>query len=371
MNIIAEIGTAHGGSLEKAYSLIDAAVESGADSIKFQWVYADEILHPDTGFVKLPGGNIRLYDRFRQLEVEPQFFEKCLEYTHSKGARFVCSPFGMRSLHELCDIHPDAIKIASPEVNYVQLLEETVECAKGVPVILSSGVSRYEDLDAAVSILKKNPLTVLHCITSYPAPENEYNVMCVKTFKERYGVETGISDHSLSPILVPVLTTAFGGSAIEKHITLSKKTDGLDDPVALEPEEFATMVHCVHQTEAVLNRWNKESAASGNDLSSDCLNEIINQLAEQFGIQKVLEACGDGIKTLAPSEEANYGRTNRSLHYMNSFEKGHVIVREDIGILRTEKILTPGIAPSRLNDVLGKTLTRTVTSGEGVQEGDW
>ena len=98
MKIIAEIGTSHGGDLEKAKKLIDCAAESGADYIKFQWVYADEILHPNTGFVNLPTGKIPLYDRFRELEVEPGFFEECLRYTHEKGAKFTCSPFGLRSL---------------------------------------------------------------------------------------------------------------------------------------------------------------------------------------------------------------------------------------------------------------------------------
>ena len=79
MIVVAEIGTSHNGSVEKAYSLIDAACDAGADVVKFQWVYASEILHPDTGFVKLPGGNIRLYDRFRSLEVPFDFYEKCLE----------------------------------------------------------------------------------------------------------------------------------------------------------------------------------------------------------------------------------------------------------------------------------------------------
>ena len=80
MKIIAEIGTSHGGNLSKAKDLIDCALENGADFVKFQWVYADEILHPETGFVNLPGGKIRLYDRFRELEVKPKFFAECLEY---------------------------------------------------------------------------------------------------------------------------------------------------------------------------------------------------------------------------------------------------------------------------------------------------
>ncbi|MBP5158456.1 MAG: N-acetylneuraminate synthase family protein, partial [Treponema sp.] len=140
MTVIAEIGTAHAGSLDKAFALIDAAADAGADCVKFQWVYADEILHPDTGFVKLPGGTVRLYDRFRELEVDTSFFSSGLDYAHQKGVLFACSPFGLRSLEELVALHPDAIKIASPEVNHTPLLEACAAYYGKIPIILSSGV---------------------------------------------------------------------------------------------------------------------------------------------------------------------------------------------------------------------------------------
>ena len=115
VHISAEIGTSHGGSLEKAFQLIDAAVSAGADSVKFQWVYAHEILHPNTGLVQLPGGAVPLYQRFQQLEVAPTFFKQVRDYAKSKGCGFICSPFGLQSLEELVAISPDAIKIASPD----------------------------------------------------------------------------------------------------------------------------------------------------------------------------------------------------------------------------------------------------------------
>lgn len=376
MTIIAEIGTSHGGNLDKAYRLIDAAKEAGADCVKFQWVYADEILHENTGFVKLPTGNIRLYDRFKELECPADFYRSCMEYSRNQGLLFACSPFGLRSLNELADLEPDAIKIASPEVNHIPLLKACAEYYGKIPIILSSGVSKLGDLEKAVSILisaasgkyadlnrtkiKKTidkPLTLLHCITSYPAPEEEYNVRCVKTLSEIFGLPTGISDHSLDPVLVPVLTTAMGGTMIEKHITLSKETDGLDDPVALDPEQFFLMVHAVHQAEAVLNRY-----GSG---------EIFRQLEHEFENEKIKKILGNGIKKLAPAEEANYGRTNRSLHYLRSMKKGERISEKDIGVLRTEKILTPGIGPEFLEVVIGKTLTADVENGAGVKLEDF
>ena len=390
MTIIAEIGTAHGGSLDKAFALIDAAAEAGADAVKFQWVYAEEILHPDTGFVALPGGKVRLYDRFKALEVPPSFFADCLAYTHKKGMLFACSPFGIRSLHELAAIKPDAIKIASPEVNHTPLLQECASYYRRIPLIISSGVSKLGDIEKAIDILEGSngtqekdctlplaPLTLLHCLTFYPAPESEYNVRCVDTLHRVFGIPTGISDHSLDPVLVPVLSTMTGGCMIEKHITLSRKTDGLDDPVALEPAQFAQMVHAVHQTEVLLARYGREAQArglaEGATIGSGALAltpaqaEIIKQLADEYGEAKVHTVLGSGIKRLAESERANYGRTNRSLHYVHAMHKGERIQAEDIAVLRTEKVLTPGIAPDFTDTVTGAVLHRDVSAGAGVQ----
>lgn len=358
--IIAEIGTSHEGSIDKAKALVDAAYNAGADAIKFQWVYADEILHPDTGFVKLPTGNIPLYERFRQLECPELFYKELLDYVHSKGCKFCCSPFGLRSLDELLEIKPDIVKIASPELNHYKMLEALADYRKGrekdIPVILSSGVSTLSDIEKAIDIIGTDNVSLLHCITSYPAPEEEYNLKVIKNLKNILGIECGVSDHSLDPILVPVLSIAIGGSIIEKHITLSHKTMGLDDPVALEEEQFAMMVHVVHQTEAAIRHY-------GNELG---LEKAIDQLSEQFGKEKVIAVLGTGIKKLAPAEKANYGRTNRSLHVMHNMNAGDVLKESDIGILRTEKILTPGMSPEYYDLVIGKSLSRNVSGGQGL-----
>ena len=357
MKIIAEIGTSHGGDLEKAKKLIDCAAESGADYIKFQWVYADEILHPNTGFVNLPTGKIPLYDRFRELEVEPSFFEECLRYTHEKGAKFTCSPFGLRSLEELLAIKPDAIKIASPELNHIPLLKKLAEYRKtyDIPVIISSGVSKLADIEEALSILGRENITLLHCITSYPAPEEEYNLNLIPNLAAIFGVPCGVSDHSLDPVLVPSIASSVGGTMIEKHITLSKETDGLDDPVALTGEQFALMSHCIHQCEAAFRQYGENAK-----------NYILKQLESEYGerVQKIL---GSGIKKLAPAEEANYGRTNRSLHFMREMKAGEVINIEDIAVLRTEKVLSVGLHPRFLDNVIGSKLSRDVQNGEGVK----
>lgn len=363
--IIAEIGTSHSGSLTKAFELIDTAVDSGADAVKFQWVYADEILHPNTGFVNLPTGNIRLYDRFKELEVSKSFYEQTLNYAHKKGVKFICSPFGLKSLSELLDINPDAIKIASPELNHFPMLNALSERRKNqqkkIDVIISSGVSTLSDIEKALQILGYENVSLLHCITSYPAPETEYNVRLVKNLHNIFGIETGISDHSLDPVLVPCLSTAMGGTIIEKHITLSKTTDGLDDPVALTKEQFTAMTQAVHQCETVLSHYGNERGVL----------EIIKQMESQYGDEKVKAVLGSGVKTLAPSEKNNYGKTNRSLHYLKSLRAGSKIKDSDIGTLRTEKILTSGISSEFLPILLNKTLSSDVKNGDGVRLEDF
>ncbi len=356
IDIIAEIGTAHGGNIEKARALIEAAAEAGADSIKFQWVYADEILHPETGFVNLPGGKTRLYDRFRALEVSADFFAECAKIVHERKKKFVCSPFGIKSLRALIELKPDAIKIASPELNHIPLLTELSEIRKNVPisVIVSTGVSRLFDIEKALEILGTKDVTLLHCITSYPAPEDEYNLRVIPNLSQIFGVPCGVSDHSLDPVLVPSLCAAVGGRMIEKHITLSRKDSGLDDPVALESEQFSLMVHAVRQCEACFRQY-------GEGASEYIKRELSSEYGER--IEKIL---GSGIKTLAPSEKENYRRTNRSLHFLREMKSGETIKNEDIGVLRTEKMLSVGLHPLFLPEIAGAKLVKDAKNGEGV-----
>ena len=348
--IIAEIGTAHGGSLNKAKELIAAAAEAGASCAKFQIVFADEILHPKSGLVELPGGKIPLYERFKSLELPLGFFEEAKRECELRGLVFLCSVFCKRSAWMLRELEPAAVKIASPELNHFPLIEE---CARfGVPLILSTGVSKLEDIERAVSVCKKaapcSRAALLHCITAYPAPEDEYNVRAVSFLNKRFLLPCGISDHSLDPILVPALSVACGACAIEKHICLSKDAGGLDDPVALDPAQFGAMAKAL-----------QEAAGKRPE-------EIIAELKAEYGDERVERILGKEEKRLAPSEEANYGRTNRSLHFMRGMKAGEVVAESDVAILRTEKNLAPGISPLYLSQVIGARLARDVDDGEGV-----
>ncbi|MCX7029336.1 MAG: N-acetylneuraminate synthase family protein, partial [Spirochaetes bacterium] len=245
--VVAELGTGHLGSPKHARELVDAAAEAGADCAKFQLVYADEILHPLSGAVDLPTGRVELYQRFRELELPVSFFAELKRYVESKGLLFLCSPFGLRSARELRSLGVAALKIASPELNHLPLLEEAA--GYGLPLLLSSGVSTLADIERALAVTGRERVVLLHCVTAYPAPEDEYNVSLLANLHAVFGVEVGLSDHSLDPVLVPALAVLHGARVVEKHFTLSRGGSGLDDPIALEPGPFARMVRGIRETE--------------------------------------------------------------------------------------------------------------------------
>jgi sialic acid synthase SpsE len=359
--IIAELGTSHGAEAGKARDLIDAAAESGAGCVKFQMFYADEILHPNTGQVKLPGGMIRLYDTFKKLETAPGFFAGAKEYAEKQGLLFLCTPFGERSAAELASLDPALFKIASPELNYTALLARIAAYKK--PVLLSTGVSRLGDIEEALETLRGAggcaadgallpqglPVCLLHCVTAYPAPETDYNLRVLRSLRAVFGVSAGVSDHSLDPELVPCLAIAMGGLVIEKHFCLSRTDGGLDDPIALPPAEFRRMVLAVKRAAGM------ESGA------------LVAELARERGTALVEAVLGDGVKRLAASERANYERTNRSLHALRDIERGEIFRADMLGVLRTEKILRPGLPPSWAERITGRTARQFIPAGEGIR----
>jgi sialic acid synthase SpsE len=347
--IIAEIGTSHGGDAVKAKELIAAAAEAGADCVKCQIVFADEILHPKTGLVSLPGGEKPLYEVFKGLEQGEEFYKMMKEEAENRRLVFLSSVFGSKSAALFQKLQPKAVKIASPELNYTAMVENIA--LWGIPVYLSTGVSTLGDIETAVALLrgKAASITLLHCITAYPAPPQEYNVRILPHLAGIFGLPVGISDHSLDPVLVPVLGTAMGAAALEKHLCLSRQGTGLDDPVALEPSGFSVMVAAV-----------RRAATMDGD-------EVIQELKGHFNPDLVEQTLGSGIKALSPSEEANYGRTNRSIHALVDIAEGQIIEESMIRALRTEKILRPGLEPRWEKTIVGRKAQKAIPAGEGIR----
>jgi sialic acid synthase SpsE len=265
---------------------------------------------------------------------------------------FLCSPFGIQSARELRDLQPEFIKIASPELNFTALLKEIA--SYGLPVLLSTGVSTLGDIEDALSILKgaggeSAGVCLLHCVTSYPAPAEDYNLRVLKSLRQVFGCSVGISDHSMEAELTPVLAVAMGAAVIEKHFCLSRSDPGLDDPIALPPSGFTRMVQSVREASKTESR------------------EVLARMYRERG-QKLVEAVlGDGVKRLAPSEKANYERTNRSIHAVRDIKPGEIIQRDMIAPLRTEKILRPGLPPSWEAAIIGRKASCFIPSGEGIR----
>jgi sialic acid synthase SpsE len=345
--VIAELGTSHNGDIAKARKMIDAAGETGAGCVKFQMVFADEILHPNTGEVTLPGGKIRLYDKFKALETPPEFYKEIKEYAQSLGLIFLCTPFGLKSASLLHELKPKFVKIASPELNFTGLLEEIAGWK--LPVLLSSGVSRLCDIETAIEIFQKENVCLLHCVTSYPAPLTDYNLKVLPNLAAIFGVSVGVSDHSSESEIIPALSICMGACVIEKHFCLSRDDPGLDDPIALPPKDFAQMVRAV-----------RKAAEAG-------LEETLKFYRREKGDSLIDQILGNGVKELAPSEKANYRYTNRSIHALRDIAPGEILKKGDYAVLRTEKNLRPGMEPCREKELEGKTARNFIPAGEGIR----
>ncbi|MDR1389138.1 MAG: N-acetylneuraminate synthase family protein [Treponema sp.] len=348
--IIAELGTSHGGDAVKAGELVRAAAEAGADCVKCQIVYADEILHPKSGLVPLPGGAVPLYETFKKLEQPPEFYANIKECAEKAHVRFLASPFGPKSAAILRELSPWAVKIASPELNYLELLRETGSW--GVPVFLSGGVSTLGDIETALGTVRaagSGALTLLHCVTAYPAPCEDYNLRIVANLSHIFGVEAGVSDHSTDPLIVPLTGLYAGMTVLEKHFCLSRSHGGLDDPVALEPPAFALMCREL------------ERAAAADRA------ELLRELERSYGAALINAVLGTGVKVLAPSEKENYGRTNRSLHARAAINAGETLTADLVGVLRSEKKLRPGLPPCWKDLVIGRRARLPIPNGEGIR----
>ena len=299
----------------------------------------------------MPGGDIRLFDIFKNLEVKTDFYAFVKEYVEKAGLLFLATPFGPKSLAVLHSLQPAFVKIASPELNYTALLRSIA--AWNIPALLSSGVSRLGDIETALDILdetgtRRTSLCLLHCVTAYPAPPSEYNLSVLPYLQGIFGINTGVSDHSTDSTLIPLLAIAQGAAVIEKHFCLSRSGGGLDDPIALPPAEFAEMCHAVRAAQTL------DSA------------EIIRQVTAKTGDALVQSILGDGIKKLAPAEKANYQHTNRSIHAVRLIQAGEKFTVDNIAVLRTEKILRPGLPPCYYEKLIGHSAGRDIPAGEGV-----
>jgi N,N'-diacetyllegionaminate synthase len=266
--IIAEAGVNHNGSIYLAKKLIDVAVNSGADAVKFQTFKAKNLVVKNTHKAeyqkKTTNPSESQFDMIKMLELDMETHKELVRYSEEKGITFLSTPFDHESVDLLNDLGIQIFKIASGEITNLPYLRHIGSLGKRV--ILSTGMSNLSEVRDALSILinagtSKDKITVLHANTMYPTPMKDVNLNAMLTIQKEFSVRVGYSDHTLG-IEVDIAAVALGASVIEKHFTLNKSMEGPDHKASLEPEELKAMVDAIRNIEQALGSSKKKPSAS-------------------------------------------------------------------------------------------------------------
>ncbi len=237
-NIIAEIGSVHDGSFGNALRLIDAVVEAGADTVKFQTHIAEAESLPNAPAPAYFSDEPRVA-YFKRTGFSPQQWRQLVRHAESCGIKFLSSPFADAAVDLLEEIGVTAYKVPSGEVTNIPLLERIA--ATGKPVLLSSGVSNWSELDRAVETMKGScDLTVMQCTSAYPCPPEKVGLNVIGELAARYELPVGFSDHTMG-FAAPFAAAALGATVIEKHFTFSRRMYGSDAKNSMEPGEFRVL----------------------------------------------------------------------------------------------------------------------------------
>jgi N-acetylneuraminate synthase/pseudaminic acid synthase len=256
--IVAEMSGNHGGSLERALEIVRAAKRSGADAIKLQTYTADTItLKCDQNDFLIPAGtpwedHSTLWDLYDKAHTPWNWHETIFREARVLGLEVFSSPFDESAVELLEQLGAPAYKIASPEITDIPLLERVARTGK--PVIISTGISELVDIELALSTLRRagaSEIIVLKCTTAYPAPIVESNLRTISDMISRFGVLSGLSDHSIGTA-APVAAVALGASFIEKHFTLDDSKETVDSFFSSGEEEFTRMVQDIRLVEKAL-----------------------------------------------------------------------------------------------------------------------
>ncbi|MGD9553990.1 MAG: N-acetylneuraminate synthase family protein [Arcobacteraceae bacterium] len=323
--IIAEVGANHNGDLQLAKESIDAALLCGVDAVKFQTYTTEELLSNKDGIVVYgkEGKEVSetVEEMFDKVTLKREFHKEIFDYARSKGLICFSTPFSLQGVEFLEQLNNPIYKIASSDVNYVDMLE--VIGATKKPVFLSTGKCTLSDMDMAVNLLYNSGTTdlcLLHCIANYPSKMENMNLNVIKTLKQMYPeCIIGFSDHSLG-ITASLGAVCFGAKIIEKHFTVDKNLDGPDHWFSMDPTDMKNLV-----------------------------SEIRN-LEVAFGTQKkVLNLC----------EEPDKHWATRSLHINKDLKAGDIINKEDLDMLRPGY----GISPFDRDKVIGIKLAKDIKQG--------
>lgn len=246
--IIAEIGINHNGSLDVAKQLIDVAVVSGCDAVKFQKRNPDVCVpeHQKSVMRDTPWGQMTYLDYKYKVEFEKEEYDEIDRYCKDKGIEWSASPWDLDSLEFLMQYDIPWIKIPSAMITNEELMKASA--ATGKKVIFSTGMSTYEEIDQAVEWLKGNEILMLHCNSTYPAPLKDLNLKCIQTLKEKYNCEVGYSGHEFR-LGTSVAAIYLGATCVERHITLDRTMWGSDHMSSVEPQGLIKMVRGIRELE--------------------------------------------------------------------------------------------------------------------------
>ena len=256
--IIAEAGSNHNGSLEQAKKLIDVAVESRADAVKFQIYKAESLYSKRTPeFSYLKGQNV--YELIKSIETPREWIKELAGYCEARNIIFLATPFDFEAI-DLLDKYAPAFKIASFEIVDLELLQYAARKEK--PMIISTGMANLCEIEEAISAIKSvgnEDIILLHCNSLYPTPAEVVNLKAMETITTAFKVPVGFSDHTLG-IHIPVAAVAMGACVIEKHLTLDRTLPGPDHSFAIEPAELEEMVRCIREVEKAKGTGIKEKS---------------------------------------------------------------------------------------------------------------
>lgn len=324
--IIAEIGTNHNGSLERAKKLIDMCSECGTDAIKFQLWEPEELLNPNIltkeyGFDKMYKEKFAIDVFHKYLKTPKSWFPKLTEYARKKKQLVIASVFSTEGARFVLNQGFNAIKIASMELSNTVMMSE-IASITNKPVILSSGMSHLPEVTKAVKLFTDENVktALLHCVSVYPPKYSEMHLNNIKTFLSKFDIPIGYSDH-LPSNESAFAAIALGARIIEKHVTLDRKSVGPDHPFALERVE---------------------------------LNDLVN------GSKNIFEAVGqEGFTGPSKRELVNRDLARKSIAANKDFKKGEKLEREHLTFVRPGT----GIQPGDIHRVAGKIAAKAVRKG--------
>jgi sialic acid synthase SpsE len=323
---VAEIGINHGGSLDRALALIDAAASAGAHAVKLQTIVARELVArscPAPQHVQAAS----LVDFFERFELDEAAHRRLANHAREHGLKIMSTPFSLDAVDLLESIDVDAYKIASGDLTWDPLI---ARCAvTGRPLVMSTGLSTMTEVQHALNTARAagaDEVALLHCVSAYPVPRGSENLHAIRTLRQECGVPVGLSDHGEDTFALP-MAVALGASIYERHLVLDDDDTAVDRAVSSTPAEFAAAVGAARRAWAAL---------------------------------------GSGQKACVSAEAPNLVASRRSLCVRRSLPAGATLAPDDLVALRP----ATGIPPASLHLVCGRRLTRAVAAGEPIRVQD-